>query len=64
MEKCKECDSTNIEWVEIKGFDHQTNKEFFNDTPYCSDCFEQEAEVEDVIENQIKDWKYGRAREC
>tara|TARA_R100001443_G_scaffold79052_1_gene86243 strand:- start:60 stop:290 length:231 start_codon:yes stop_codon:yes gene_type:complete len=47
---CNECSKPMDDYVEVKGHDHLTNQEFYNDVPFCSNCFEKEAQQQDGLE--------------
>ena len=55
MIKCDKCDSTNIDFVEIKSVDYRINQEpHYEDVPYCVDCFERNAKMEsEMIQHEI-----------
>ncbi len=41
---CADCNNLMTEFVEVKGIDHLTNKTFYEDRPFCSYCFDKDAE--------------------
>jgi hypothetical protein len=51
MVKCDKCNSTNIDFVEVKSVDYRFDGEYekYEDIPYCVDCFEQNARMESEI---------------
>lgn len=41
---CNDCNYPMNEFMEVKEYDHLTNKEFYEDVPFCGHCFEQDAD--------------------
>jgi hypothetical protein len=56
MIKCDKCDSTNIDFVEIKSVEYRNGLEYegYEDVPYCVSCFERDAKMEsEMIRHEI-----------